>query len=113
MFLLSEWHKVRLGNIVFLHWENTGQCQLPKVAKVYTVCNLCHIVHSFDDAKMQTKISYIRNTPLVKLTFFMWKTLQIFSTITYSYSLLAACGTHGSCVVVFLYDWHNISVDTT
>ena len=34
MFLLSEWHKVRLGNIVFLHWENTGQCQLPKVAKI-------------------------------------------------------------------------------
>ena len=62
--------------------------------------------------KCKQKISDIRNTPLVKLTFFMWKTLQIFSTITYSYSLLATCGTHGSCVVVFLYDWHNIGVDT-
>lgn len=42
----------------------------------------------------------------------MWKTLQTFSTITYYYSLLAVCGTHGSCVVVLPYDWHNIDVDT-
>ena len=28
-----------------------------------------------------------------------------FSTITYSF--LAVCGTHGSCIVVFLYDWHK------
>ena len=40
----------------------------------------------------------------------MWKTLQTFSTIPYSYSLLAVCGTHGSCVVVLPYDWHNIDV---
>ena len=30
----------------------------------------------------------------------------------YFYSLLAVCGTHGSCVVVLPYDWHNIDVDT-
>ena len=54
----------------------------------------------------------MRNTPLIKLTFFMYKTLQTFSTITYFYSLLAVCGTHGSCVVVLPYDWHNIDVDT-
>lgn len=53
----------------------------------------------------------MRNIPLIKLTFFMWKTLQTFSTITYSYSLLAVCGTHDSCIVVSLYDWHNIGVD--
>lgn len=54
----------------------------------------------------------MRNIPLIKLTFFMQKTLQTFSTITYSYSLLAVCGTHSSCVVVLPYDWHNIDVDT-
>lgn len=53
----------------------------------------------------------MHNIPLIKLTFFMWKTLQTFSTITYYYSLLAVCGTHGSCVVVLPYDWHNIAVD--
>lgn len=41
----------------------------------------------------------------------MWKTLQTFSTIIYSYSLLAVCSTHGSCVVVLPYYWHNIAVD--
>lgn len=45
----------------------------------------------------------MRNIPLIKLTFFMWKTLQTFSTIIYSYSLLAVCSTHGSCVVVLPY----------
>ena len=54
----------------------------------------------------------MRNIPLIKLTFFMQKTLQTFSTITYSYSLLAVCGIHISCVVVLPYDWHNIDVDT-
>ena len=53
----------------------------------------------------------MRNIPLIKLTFFMWKTLQTFSTITYYYSLLAVWGTHVSCVVVLPYDWHNIAVD--
>lgn len=53
----------------------------------------------------------MRNIPPIKLTFFMLKTLQTFSTITYSYSLLAVCDTHGSCVVVLPYDWHNIDVD--
>ncbi len=53
----------------------------------------------------------MRNIPLIKLTFFMWKTLQTFSTIIYSYSLLAVCSTHGSCVVVLPYYWHNIAVD--
>ena len=53
----------------------------------------------------------MRNIPLIKLTFFMWKTLQTFSTIIYSYSLLAVCSTHGSCIVVHPYDWHNIDVD--
>ena len=38
--------------------------------------------------------------------------MQTFSTITHFYSLLAVCGTHGSCVVVLPYDWHNIDVDT-
>ena len=41
----------------------------------------------------------------------MQKTLQIFSTTTYSYSHLAVCDTHSSCVVVLPYDWHNIDVD--
>lgn len=53
----------------------------------------------------------MRNIPLIKLTFFMWKTLQTFSTIIYSYSLLAVCATHGSCVVIHPYDWHNIDAD--
>lgn len=53
----------------------------------------------------------MRNIPLIKLTFFMWKTLQTFSTIIYSYSLLAVCGTHCSCVVVLPYYWYNIDVD--
>ena len=50
----------------------------------------------------------MRNIPLIKLTFFMQKTLQTFSTITYSYSLLAVCGIHISCVVVLPYDWHTV-----
>lgn len=54
----------------------------------------------------------MRNMPLIKLTFFMWKILQIFSTIIFSNPLIAVCGTHVSCVVVLPCDWHNIDVDT-
>ena len=40
----------------------------------------------------------MRNIQLTKLTFFMWKTLQIFSTIPYS--LLAVCDTNNPLVAV-------------
>lgn len=40
----------------------------------------------------------MRNIPLIKLTFFMWKTLQTFSTIPYS--LLTVCDTNNTLVAV-------------
>ena len=99
-----DWHNIDVG--VF---EMKRICP-SRVS--YILFAISAISCSFFNGAKRQKISAMRNIPLIKLTCFRQKPLQIVSTIVFSYPRLAVWGTHVSCVVVLPYDWHNIDVDT-